>query len=96
MTIRYATVLAITSTLLLVGCATHYAPESSADPYGFFFGIWHGILFPLSLLANVLSWLLSLLGISFLDEVAIVGRPNTGVFFYYVGFAIGLSAYSGR
>jgi hypothetical protein len=81
-------------TLALSGCAAHYTPDAIADPYGFFSGIWHGIIFPLALLANILSWLLSLAGISFLASVEIIGRPNSGLW-YYVGFALGLCADGG-
>lgn len=79
--------------LILSGCAAHYTTESIADPYGFFSGIWHGIVFPLALLANVLSWLLGIFGISFLDSIQIIGRPNTG-FWYYTGFVLGFVTYS--
>ena len=57
-----------------------------------FSGIWHGIVFPYALLTNLVSWLLSLFGVEFLSNIELIGRPNTGVFFYYVGFALGLSA----
>jgi hypothetical protein len=78
---------------LVTGCARHYSQEASTDPYGFFSGIWHGLLFPYSLLVNILSWLLSIFGINFLASVEIVGRPNTGFFFYYIGFILGLCPY---
>ena len=78
----------------IAGCATHYSPDVVEDPYGFFSGIWHGFLFPLSLLANVSSWIAGLVGISILDSIQIIGRPNTG-FWYYVGFVLGLSACGG-
>jgi hypothetical protein len=81
--------------LLLSGCAKHYTPEVIADPYGLFSGIWHGIAFPFALIANLISWTLSLFGISFLTDIQIIGRPNTGFFFYYIGFIIGLSFYGG-
>ncbi len=79
----------------LGGCAQHYSSGVVSDPYGFFSGIWHGFLFPYSLLANIISWLLSLIGIDFLSGVQIIGRPNTGVLFYYIGFVMGLSSYGG-
>ncbi len=79
--------------LLLSGCAAHYTADSVQDPYGFFSGIWHGIVFPYALVTNILSWLLSLVGISFLSSIEIIGRPNTGLFFYYIGFVIGLTSY---
>jgi len=77
----------ISSLLLLVvlcgltGCAHHYSPEVFQDPYGFFSGIWHGILFPFSLI-----------GCMFIDSVFIIGQPNTG-WPYYLGFVLGLYAY---
>ena len=81
--------------LLLSGCAKHYTFEAYSDPYGFFSGIWHGFIFPYALIANIVSWALSLFGISFLADVQIIGRPNTGIFFYYIGFFLGLSTYGG-
>lgn len=82
------------ATVVLTGCATHYAADAVADPYGFFSGIWHGIVFPLALLANLFSWVASFFGVSLLDSIQLIGRPNTG-FWYYVGFALGLGAYGG-
>ncbi|WP_156226207.1 hypothetical protein [Herbaspirillum chlorophenolicum] len=76
-------------TCFLAGCATHNEPQTFADPYGFFSGIWHGIIFPLALLVNIFSWFASLFDISFLSNIEIIGRPNTGTG-YYIGFFIGL------
>jgi hypothetical protein len=87
--------LIIITLLLLSGCAKHYTPEAYSDPYGFFSGIWHGFIFPFSLIANIISWCLNLLSIQFLADIQIIGRPNTGFFFYYIGFLLGLSAYAG-
>lgn len=84
-------ILVVGLLLAISGCARHYADVSYLDPYGFFSGIWHGILFPLTLCVNVMSWLISLIGINFLQDIEIIGRPNTG-FFYYVGFVLGLVA----
>jgi len=78
----------------LSGCANHYTQEAIREPYGFFSGILHGIIFPFALIANLGSWLVGLFGISFLDWVQLIGRPNTG-FWYYVGFATGLTAAGG-
>ena len=64
--------------LALSACAHHYTAESIIDPYGFFSGIWHGIVCPISIL-----------GYFFVDGVYIIGEPNTG-FFYYLGFVMGL------
>jgi hypothetical protein len=78
----------------LSGCAAHYSPDSVSDPYGLFSGIWHGIVFPLALMTIIVSWLLSWVGVTLLDGIQIIGRPNTG-FGYYVGFALGLCFYGG-
>lgn len=80
--------------LMLPSCATHYSSEIVDNPYGFFSGFWHGMICPLTIFINILSWLLSLIGFSFLDNIQIIGRPNTG-FWYYVGFIIGLSSSGG-
>jgi hypothetical protein len=76
------TEVALFGLLFLTGCAHHYTAESVADPYGFFYGIWHGFIFPFS----VVGWLL-------FDGVQIIGRPNSGLW-YYVGFGVGLLALS--
>jgi hypothetical protein len=80
--------LSIITLLFLTSCATHNAPETFADPYGFFSGLWHGAIAVLTITVNIISWALSLIGISFFQDVQIIGRPNTG-FFYYFGFLIG-------
>jgi hypothetical protein len=92
---RWRHVIAGAAIAMIAGCAHHYEGVALSSPYGFFSGMWHGFVFPYALLANLLSWLLSLAGVSFLSEVQIIGRPNTGVFFYYVGFALGVSVYGG-
>jgi hypothetical protein len=84
----------VVALLSLAGCAHHYIDVADDDPYGFFSGIWHGIVFPFSLVANVISWLVSLFGFQLWQSIEIIGRPNTG-FFYYVGFFFGLSAAAG-
>ena len=76
----------------LAGCAAHYTPEAIREPYGFFSGIWYGLLFPFALSINILSWFLELIGINILSSIQIIGRPNTGFFWYYAGFIIGLSS----
>ena len=65
------------SILLLCGCAHHGQAQDFADPYGFFAGIWHGLILPFSVL-----------GFLFTSDVYIMGEPNTGLF-YYVGFFVG-------
>lgn len=91
--LRYFQLLVI-ALLLLGGCAKHYTPEVYSDPYGFFSGIWHGFVFPLALITNIISWCLSLLGVDFFADIQIIGRPNTG-FFYYIGFILGWAPFVG-
>jgi hypothetical protein len=80
--------------LLLAGCARHYTSNVVESPYGFFSGLWHGMIFPWSLMANLLSWFLALFDIHVMESIEIIGRPNTG-FFYYFGFILGLSCNGG-
>ncbi len=76
--------------LSLCGCAEHWRIHDD-DPYGFFSGIWHGLIFPFSLCINIISWFCSLINVSFFRSIEIIGRPNTGFFWYYPGYLIGLS-----
>jgi hypothetical protein len=82
------TVVVFAVAVTLAGCAAHFSPDAISDPYGFFSGLWHGAIATLTITVNIFSWLLSLIGIEFLQDIQIVGRPNTG-FFYYLGFAMG-------
>ncbi len=68
--------LVLVLVILLSGCAHHYV--GVYEPYGFFSGFWHGLIFEFSLI-----------GYLFFDSVYIIGEPNTGLF-YYVGFVLGL------
>ena len=88
-------VLLIAGILTLNGCAQHYTGATYSDPYGFFSGLLHGLVFPPALIANVISWFLSIFGINIFTDIQLVGRPNTGFFFYYVGYFLGLSMWSG-
>jgi hypothetical protein len=81
--------LTVFTALVLTGCAAHYSAEAIDDPYGFFSGVWHGAIAALTITVNIISWLLALVGIDFLRDIQIIGRPNTG-FFYYFGFVIGI------
>ena len=73
--------------ILLAGCAHHNIPGLES-PYGFVSGLWHGAISSLTIMVNVISWVLSLIGIDFLKDIQIIGRPNSG-FFYYLGFILG-------
>lgn len=71
------------------GCAEHYSATAIQDPYGFFSGIWHGMLFPFSTTANIIHWGFSFFGLEILSDIEIIGRPNTG-WAYYLGFFVGI------
>lgn len=47
------------------------------EPYGFFFGIWHGVIAPVSFVLSV-----------FFDDIAMYGVNNTGGW-YDFGFVLG-------
>ena len=94
MRLIYTTCTVLPLSALVTGCAAHYSSDAASDPYGFFSGVWHGLIFVFALIANVISWVCSLMGISLFESIEIIGRPNTG-FWYYVGFAIGLMSAGG-
>lgn len=69
--------------LLLVGCVPGDGEATSAEPAGFFWGIWHGLITPVTLI-----W-------SFFDsDVRIYEVANSG-WWYDFGFMIGVSAVAG-
>jgi len=80
--------------LLFAGCAAHYGPGAEGDPYGFLAGLWHGLVCPYAILANLVSWLCGLFGFELWRSIEIIGRPNSG-FLYYVGFLLGFLPYKG-
>ena len=66
----------------LSGCA--YQPSGALSPSGpgFWLGLWHGFIAPISLVG------------SFLSDPRIYAFPNAGVI-YDLGFLLGLSAWGG-
>ena len=77
--------------LPLTGCAAH---GHGPSPYGFFSGIWHGLVFPYALMAKLLSFIAGQFGHPLFVSIELVGRPNEGPM-YYLGYFIGLFAYVG-
>ena len=73
---------------LLAGCAKALTTTSGVEPYGFFSGFLHGILFPLEIAALIISFVSFAFNIPVLTDAALIGYPNTGVS-YYIGFSIG-------
>jgi len=82
---KKTTWLAVCLTALLVsGCADtiSFVEATTAEPVGFWYGLWHGIILPF-------AWIISL----FSDETAIYAIYNNGGW-YDFGFAIGVGALS--
>ena len=69
---------------LLTGCADSvtFVQAENIEPVGFWFGLWHGIIFPL-------AWIWSL----FSDGIAIYAIYNNGGW-YDFGFFIGVGGFS--
>jgi hypothetical protein len=76
---------AATLTLLLTACATQVpeAVQRSAQVPGFWWGLWHGFVFPW-------AWIGSL----FSDEIAVYAVPNSGGW-YDFGFFLGVTVLGG-
>ena len=74
----------IATLILLILCLQSCAPVGSTpDEYGFFSGIWHGIIWPFSLI----GWI-------FGADIGLYAHHNTG-FTYWLGFIIGLGVLGG-
>ena len=90
---RFPTVVFVLATLVVTfgfhGCASQYAPSRLDHPFGFLMGVWHGLICPVAILGTVASWVLGVFDVPFLEGVAILGRPNSGIH-YYLGFLLGL------
>ncbi|RAP36828.1 hypothetical protein DID80_04955 [Candidatus Marinamargulisbacteria bacterium SCGC AAA071-K20] len=82
-------IILLAMTFLLHGCAQHY-PSNLNSVYGFFSGIWHGLVFPFALLGKISSWIATFFGFSIFPNLTLIGRPNSGFLFYYIGYGIGL------
>ena len=72
-------VAVIITAFLLVSCAdvTNIDACRSAEPYGFWGGLWHGLIAPLSFFGSLLS-----------DDIAMYAVNNNGGW-YDLGFVIG-------
>ena len=69
---------------ILCGCADHVSLEQAASfpKVGFWYGIWHGIIFPV-------AWIISLLN----ESTAIYAIYNNGGW-YDFGFFLGVGGFS--
>lgn len=74
----------IFAVLLLSGCADAVDITTCADddPYGFFSGLWHGLIFFFSLIGSIFS-----------DGITVYAVNNTG-FWYDFGYFIGLGGFT--
>jgi len=81
----FRTVLAVGLLLLLAACARQVpeAVEYTRDTPGFWWGLWHGFVFPF-------AWIGSL----FDSRIAVYAVPNTGGW-YDFGFFIGVCVLGG-
>lgn len=67
--------------LLLTSCADvspHTNDCITSNPYGFWSGVWHGIIVPFSIFGRILS-----------DDIAVYALNNNGSW-YDVGFVFGV------
>lgn len=72
-------ILGVLLLILMTSCATNEPVDEclTGKTYGFFWGIWHGIIAPISLV------------ISLFDEEVVMFAVNNSGFFYGLGFLIG-------
>ena len=78
--------LCLTLVILLSGCADAQLaikPCVTGHTYGFWAGLWHGIIAPFSFIGSL-----------FMDDVAVYAVNNNGGF-YNFGFILGIGTLSG-
>ena len=83
---RWHVAFAVLGLLLLAGCAGGPASEwagKDAEPAGFFWGLWHGVLMIVTLVVSF-----------FTSDVSIYEINNTGVG-YNIGYVLGVLVMSG-
>lgn len=75
--------LVLAAALVLGGCAAGANPEAAAAAAGFWPGLWHGIILPVTFVVSL-----------FIDTVSIYEVANNGNW-YDAGFVLGLALFSG-
>jgi len=77
--VKYLALFVIVAFLFLTGCAdvTHVEACATDTPYGFWGGLWHGMIAPISFLGRLLS-----------DDIAMYAKNNNGGW-YDFGFVLG-------
>lgn len=84
--------LLIVLMLLLMFTVVSCAPSVGGDEYGFFGGLWHGIVFPFALTGKILGGILSLIDRGWGDwNIGLYADSTTGG--YWLGYIIGLVCY---
>jgi hypothetical protein len=78
-----ATVVAVLVLSVLAGCAAGVNPATTGDGAGFWLGLWHGIILPITFIVSL-----------FTDTVNIYEVDNDGNW-YDFGFVLGLTLFSG-
>jgi hypothetical protein len=70
--------------LILAACTATQGPSATAgDAPGFWFGLWHGFIAPVTFIVSVFS-----------DAVRVYAVPNLGRW-YDFGFMLGIGGFSG-
>jgi hypothetical protein len=72
----WTAVLCVASSLLLVSCFPGGGSSTPEDPAGFFTGVWHGWIAPVSLIAGIF------------DHAIRLYEPNNTGWWYDLGFYI--------
>jgi len=73
----------LTAVLILGACAAGHNPQEGPAAAGFWPGLWHGIILPVTFIVSL-----------FTDTVSIYEVDNTGNW-YDFGFVLGLALFSG-
>src|SRR4051812_45238400 len=66
-----------------------YHVHGHSHAFGFFYGLWHGMVAPVAVVAQLVAWVGGLFGVTVFEMGGVLGRPNTG-FPYMSGFFLGL------
>lgn len=77
--------LVLFAVCFLTGCADvspHAEMCITSDPYGFWSGLWHGIIAPFSFIGSLFS-----------DDIAVYAYDNNGGW-YNFGFLLGVGGFS--
>ena len=78
--------LILSAIFIFTGCADvspHVADCITSNPYGFWGGVWHGLVLPVSWIGSIFS-----------DDIAIYAYNNNGGW-YDVGFTLGAGSLFG-